>query len=335
MINLQSEFIEFHDKIRLSYDDNSELREKRDILLKKLKDNIVTDAASFSSFNQGSYAMHTGIKPDNGDYDIDVGLRFDLMRSDYSDPVTVKQWVFDALNGHTKKVEIRRSCVTVTYQEDGEDAYHVDFACYADESDSLYIAKGKKSSSKENRNWEKSDPLGLINKMKDLFPDEDDRSQFRRIIRYMKKWKNKHFVSSGNDAPTGIALTALAFDKFLPSYEINVATGKRAYNDFAALKAFVAKCRDAFTLKYDIQDAKFYHAISQNLFVVPYNNLFAKMTLRQQDNFYNKLCNMLSRLEEAEKKNKKSEACSILAEVFGSDFPVKTERSYVGHSESA
>lgn len=335
MVNLQPEFIEFHDKIRLSYDDNAELREKRDILLRKLKDNIAADATSFSSFNQGSYAMHTGIKPDNGDYDIDVGLRFYLRRSDYPDPVTVKQWVFDALNGHTKKVEIRRSCVTVTYQEDGEDAYHVDFACYADESDSLYIAKGKKSSSKENRNWETSDPLGLINKMKDLFPNEDDRSQFRRIIRYMKKWKNKHFDSLGNNAPTGIALTALAYYKFSPSYEINVATGKRSYNDFAALKTFVAKCRDAFTLKYDAQDAKFYHAISQNLFVVPYNDLFEKMTLKQQDNFYNKLCNMLSRLEEAEKKDKKTEACSILAEVFGRDFPVKTERSYVGHSESA
>ena len=69
-------------KIRLSYDDNAELREKRDILLRKLKDNIAADAASFSSFNQGSYAMHTGIKPDNGDYDIDVGLRFYLRRSD-------------------------------------------------------------------------------------------------------------------------------------------------------------------------------------------------------------------------------------------------------------
>ena len=104
MVNLQSEFIEFHDKIKLSYSDNSELREKRDILLKKLNDNITDDAASFSHFNQGSYAMHTGIKPDNGDYDIDVGLRFTLNRSDFPDPVSVKQWVYDALNGHTKKL---------------------------------------------------------------------------------------------------------------------------------------------------------------------------------------------------------------------------------------
>lgn len=335
MVNLQSEFIEFHDKIKLSYSDNAELREKRDILLKKLNGNIADDATPFSHFNQGSYAMHTGIKPDNGDYDIDVGLRFSLNRSDYPDPVTVKQWVYDALNGHTKKVEIRRPCVTVTYQEDGEDAYHVDFACYAEEGDGLYIAKGKKNSSEDNRYWEESDPLGLIDKMKDLFSDEDERAQFRRVIRYMKKWKNEHFDSTGNNAPTGIALTTLAYDKFSPCYEINVATGKRVYDDFAALKAFVSKCKNSFTLKYDVQDAEYYHTISQKLFVTPYNDLFAKMSDKQQDNFYDKICTMLSKLEEAEKKDKKSEACSILVEVFGSDFPVKTERSYVGHSESA
>lgn len=334
MINLQSEFIEFHDKIKLSYSDNAELREKRDILLKKLNDNITDDAASFSHFNQGSYAMHTGIKPDNGDYDIDVGLRFSINRSDFSDPVSVKQWVYDALNGHTKKIEIRRSCVTVTYQEDGEDAYHVDFACYADE-DCLYIAKGKKNSSEGNRYWEKSDPLGLIDEVKNLFSDEDERAQFRRVIRYMKKWTNKHFDSAGNNAPTGIALTALAYGKFSPRYEINVATGKKEYDDFAALKEFVSKCRDSFTLKYNVEDEEHYYTISQKLFVTPYNDLFAKMTERQQNNFYNELCAMFSKLEEAEKKDKKSEACRVLAEVFGNDFPVKTERSYVGYSESA
>lgn len=115
MVNVQSEFIEFHDKIKLSYNDNAQLREKRDILLRKLRDNICAEAATYTHFNQGSYAMHTGIKPDDGDYDIDVGLRFAISRSDYPDPLTVKQWVFDALDGHTKKVEIRRSCVTVTY----------------------------------------------------------------------------------------------------------------------------------------------------------------------------------------------------------------------------
>lgn len=79
MPTLQTAFKQFHDTIKLSdMDENATLREKRDILLDKLKDKISEDAASYTYFNQGSYAMHTGISPDDGDYDIDVGLRFDI-----------------------------------------------------------------------------------------------------------------------------------------------------------------------------------------------------------------------------------------------------------------
>lgn len=335
MVNLQSEFLEFHDRIKLSYSENAELSAKRDILLKKLKNNIAEEAAPFTSFNQGSYAMFTGIKPDDGDYDIDVGLRFDLTRSDYPDPLAIKQWVFDALDGHTKKVEIRRSCVTVTYQADGEDVYHVDFACYANEDNGLYIAKGKRESAEEMRYWELSDPQGLIDSMHNLFGDKDDRAQFRRVIRYMKKWKNKHFDSSGNSAPTGIALTALAFCKFSPRYANNVVTGKKEYDDFSALKAFVESVKSSFSLQYNNNDMKNYHTIKQNLFVSPYNNLFEKMSVKQQDEFYEKICTLISKIDEAQGKSKKAESCSILAEIFGCEFPVKVERSYVGHSESA
>ena len=335
MINLQKEFLDFNDNIKLSYDDNSELREKRDILLRKLEANISKDAASFTHFNQGSYAMMTGIKPDMGDYDIDVGLRFSLTRADYPDPVIVKQWVYDALNGHTKKVEIRRSCVTVTYQEDGEDAYHVDFACYADENANLYIGKGKKNSDDSLRYWEESDPLGLLDKMNNLFSDAEERAQFRRVIRYMKKWKNKSFGSSGNGVPTGIALTALAYDKFSPQNTYNVVTKKREFDDFAALKSFVKSIRDSFVISYDNSESKYYYTISQKLFVSPYNDLFSKMTKKQQNDFHDKICNMIDKLENAEKQTKKAEACRILTEVFGSEFPVTVERSYVGHSESA
>lgn len=65
-MNLQKEFIEFHDNIRLD-DENETLREKRDILLNKLNKNISEEAASYTHFNQGSYAMGTGVKPEDGD----------------------------------------------------------------------------------------------------------------------------------------------------------------------------------------------------------------------------------------------------------------------------
>ena len=142
MLNLQKEFLDFHENIKLS-DENATLREKREILLNKLSENICEEAATYTTFNQGSYAMGTGIKPEDDDYDIDVGIKFDINKDDYSDPVKVKKWVRDALEGHTKSVKIRRSCVTVTYQKDNEPIYHVDFAIYAGLNNygKLYIAK--------------------------------------------------------------------------------------------------------------------------------------------------------------------------------------------------
>ena len=334
MINLQNEFLEFHDVIKLSFE-NEDLRSKRDILLERLNDNITDDAPSFTYFNQGSYAMHTGIKPENGDYDIDVGLDFSLSRSDYPDPVDVKKWVYDALDGHTKKVEIRRSCVTVTYQKNGEQAFHVDFACYADEDKHLFIAKGKENSDDEHRYWEASDPHKLIELVNKHFENKEDQAQFRRIIRYIKKWKNKHFEEAGNSAPTGISLTALAYELFSPCYQINTITNKRTYDDFQAFCSFVEKIKTAFVFSYDSQTEQWYHRISQSLFVEPGNDLFEKMTVNQQEEFYSKICKMQDKLAQVEKKTKRSEACSVLVEIFGEDFPVKTDRSYVGHSESA
>ena len=336
MVNIQSEFISFHNKIKLS-DENSELREKRNILLDKLKKNISQDAASYTTFNQGSYAMGTGIKPDDGDFDIDVGLKFDIDHDDYPDPVQVKKWVKNALDGHTKSVKIRRSCVTVTYQKDNDPIYHVDFAVYAaNNSDGqMYIAKGKENSQAEYRCWEPSDPQGLLDHVQSLFDDSEDRAQFRRLVRYMKKWKNQHFSNDGNGAPTGIALTALACSYFSPQSSTDFWTKKKTYDDFTALKEFINKVKNAFVYIWDAEDETFYWSITQELPVEPKNNLFEKMTNKQKNNFYNEICKLYAKLIEAEGKDKKSEVCQIMVDIFGTDFPVVVERSYVGTSESA
>ena len=336
MVNLQSEFIEFHKTIMLD-DENDILRKKRDILLNKLNEKISSEAASYTHFNQGSYAMGTGIKPDNGDYDIDVGLKFNIDKNDYIDPIEVKKWVKDALSGHTKKVEIRRSCVTVTYQENGEDAYHVDFAVYASNNadGKLYIAKGKENSSPENKFWEETDPQELLDLINQRFSNPEDRKQFKRVIRYAKKWKNKHFDISGNSAPTGIALTALAYTSFQPIYTIDSFTGNRIYNDFLAFKSLMMRIRDSFSQQWDSDSQQYYFAINQALPVRPWNNLFGKMTPKQQDGFHEKVLSLIAKLDEAEKKAKKAEACQCMVDVFGIDFPVTVEKSYVGSSESA
>ena len=54
------------------------------------------DPPTFTHFNKGGYAMGLGIIPLNSDYDIDVGLEFDLCKDGYDDPVEVKQFIYDA-----------------------------------------------------------------------------------------------------------------------------------------------------------------------------------------------------------------------------------------------
>ncbi len=335
MLNLQKEFIDFHNKIKLD-DENATLREKRDILLKKLKDKISEDAASYTTFNQGSYAMCTGIVPEDEDYDIDVGLKFTIDKDDYPDPIVPKKWVRDALDGHTKSVEIRRSCVTVTYQIDGESAFHVDFAVYAanNADGKMYIAKGKEFSSDENKKWEPSDPQGLIDTIKGKYSG-DDAVQFRRVIRYMKKWRTHQFSSGGNGVPTGISLTILAYNLFSNKKTYDWTTKKDVYNDFLALYDLVSSIKNTFSLTWNSEENVWYHIISVTLPVEPKNNLFEKMTQKQMENFYQKLNSMITKLDEVKTKEKRSEACSILVDLFGDDFPVTVDKSMVGTSESA
>lgn len=84
MADLQTQFLGFHSAIRLgTYEENSFLRDKRDLIIEQLKSRLKEKKDEGypqyeRSFNQGSYALNTGIKPiRDGDYDIDVGVLLD------------------------------------------------------------------------------------------------------------------------------------------------------------------------------------------------------------------------------------------------------------------
>ena len=218
-MSLQTYFKEFNKAIKMDYDVKSELKEKRDILLGILRND--DDMPAFDEYNQGSYSMHLGVEPLDKEYDIDVGLRFHVNRDDY-EPMDLKEKIRDLLKNHTEYgAKIKKPCVTVTYKKDGEAAYHVDLVTYVyedkDDSDSqLYLARGKNRDPEEIC-WEKSDPVGLVEYVNDKYKGDDnkeDREQFRRVVRYIKRWKNKKFSSSGNAEPPSIAITLIAVDHF-------------------------------------------------------------------------------------------------------------------------
>ncbi|MEW5953165.1 MAG: nucleotidyltransferase [Bacillota bacterium] len=323
MANVHKHFLAFHDTIKLD-DENKTLRDKRDIILGKLKKNMSQDAKGYDTFNQGSYAMSTGVIPVNGDYDIDVGIKFKMSKDD-AEPLTAKDWVFKALDGHTKSVKIKNPCVTVAYQLDGEPAYHVDLAVYAAENadGKLYLAKGKPESKPENKKWEASSPQELLDKIREHFSNLDDRAQFRRVIRYLKRWKDIKFTDGGNSKPTGIALTCAAYHWLSPNKTlVDVIANKYEYNDLKCVIEFVSSIISKFYLVWDQDSGRYMYRIKVQLPVDPYSDLMEKMTNKHMEKFKEKLEKLLKVLKEAENEVDPVEACKKLKEEFGEDFPV-------------
>lgn len=328
MADLQTQFNRFHETIKIDFDGNKPLRDKRDIIIDALraglKKKYPTDTPTFMHFNQGSYDMSTGVAPlGTDDYDIDVGIIFDRAK-DSIKPVALKEIVYEILNAvYQRKVEIKRPCVRVQYQKAGEKVYHIDLAIYARGKDflgnlntTLYIAKGFPGSSEDKKQWEISDPHQLKKLIKTKIVNDSDREQFRRIIRYLKRWKDYNFSSSGTSRPTGIALTALCYNHFSVEKDnvrnpIN-GTYDYKYNDLRALVKVVRSILLQFT---------FFDEISVKLPVQPGNELFAKMSRVQMSAFKAKLENLKTILENATTDTQITTACMRLRGAFGDDFP--------------
>jgi hypothetical protein len=333
MADVQSQMIKFHEAIKLKrFNENEILRDKREIILKRLDSGLkkldINPTPKYEVVDQGSYAMDTGVKPLNGDYDIDIGISFKISKDDYPDPLEPKKWVHDSLVGHTKKVEIHRPCVTVYYQISGEPAYHVDLAVYSDKDNNpdgkIYLAKGKEHSHKENKIWEESNYPSLIDLMKNHFQDSEDAKQFRRTIRYLKRWKDLKFQSEGNAAPIGIGITIAAYKWFTPNKINNSFDNTTKYNDLEALKQFIEKVLSSFQSVYI--EGIWASRLVVILPVAPSNDIFKKMTNSQMLVFKENLQSLFNSIEKAQQEVDPKEACALLNKQFGSDFSIPTEK---------
>ncbi|WP_199236554.1 nucleotidyltransferase [Ramlibacter sp. WS9] len=312
---VQRQFEDFHSAICFDEDDEkATLREKRGIIVKALKDNLPDDVPSFVNFNQGSYSMHTGVVPLDGNFDIDVGIIFDCDQHKYG-PVELKKKVRDAVNSNFRTVEIRRPCVTVNYMSGGEIAYHVDLAIYTTGSDGkLYLAKGKENSNEEHKIWEVSDPKGLTKEVCSAFDDAEKLAQYRRCIRYLKRWRQVQFKNSG--APLSIALTVAAYHWFTPNFS---TSGKPV--DLLAMFGWVNSVLEQFSNDYN-QDDGFHVRVKVALPVEPYTDLMAKRTAAQMKTFKEKLEALRDALQEAYDEELPEDACKVLKKQFGDDFKV-------------
>ena len=327
MADVQKQFKQFHDNIKLgTYDEEQKLRDKRDLLIKELKDGLKEEKVpgtekvlTFSKFDQGSYAMGTGIQPIDGkDYDIDVGLKFDITQGEYN-PVALKRKIRDVLQKRpNRNIEIRQPCVTVKYA----DGYHVDLAVYEYRytwsTTQLNLAKGRESSKAENVFWQIADPEGLKTWVSNRGSDADQRAQFRRLVRYLKKWRNRKFT--GDFKPISIGLTVLAGQEFT------------AYtnDDLAALLNIVQRIKRRF-VSILFEDG---YSLTCNLPVEPSNNLFEFMTAKQGKLFKEKVDVLVDALEKAKNEALPEDACQILMGIFGDEFPIPEKKETAKRTQS-
>ncbi len=315
-MSFQPLFRRFHEVIQLKrFDENAELREKRDAALTRLRDKLHPQH-KFDWFNQGSYAMGTGIKPVGGDYDIDIGIVFDINYRDH-DPVTVKGWVFSAVGNHTARVEWRRPCITVYYQKAGEAIYHIDLAILAKDpsSNGLCLALGKQHSSADMRQWQPDDRNGFIKSIEQKFSGED-AGQLRRVIRYLKRWKNVQFASEGRAAPTGLGLTIAAYSWFYPTS--GYVNGQLEHDDLGATLALVGSMLSSFTQRRG-SDGRSTPRLTLTFPTAPHDDVCARMSDQQMLEFQQRLTQLRTWLEEARRLG----LVAPLQRAFGDQFPAQ------------
>lgn len=272
-MKLKKEFASFYQEIRIDSESHV-LKEKREVLEDDIKSNlpdifsehgISVSKSDIRMIDQGSYKYNTTIKDDV--VDRDVAVIIPLSTSDNSDPRKIKKYLKEAIDIPSRSVAIKEPCVRASYYEDGKEWLHIDLPLYAEDGLLTYLARGKATS--DTYSWEIADPDGLNNYMCDNINGND---QLRRIICYIKKWRNNKYGNAVTDheVPPSIGLTLLAIDCF------SAQTSNEGDDDLLAFQKTLMAIRDRFSIVYD-KEWKQHRDIECTLPVAPYTDVFAKM----------------------------------------------------------
>ena len=318
-MGIQTHFDKFHDKIKLTREDGAykRARERDDSIKADVKAAFSeADYPVAADFIQGSLKTHTGILPISGDYDIDRALIIEEKDAP-ENPVTPKKTVLDVLEKRGfKNAKIKKPCVTADYASDN---VHIDIVVYKRSGGQHYLAVGKKNSDENNREWSVEDPLGLLDWINDpgMYHEDDAKevlAQFRRLVRYLKRWRDVQFSETVAAKVFSIGLTVMAKERFQPSF-----SPEGARQDLMALRATVRAMLNAGY--FHVVEADKYR-ICVHLPVQPERDIFHGSSFDTGTQLYNKLKRLAEQLEKVGNLNDEREQCEILNGLFGDDFKV-------------
>jgi len=307
MADLQTYFVQFHENIRTDYDLSSTLREKRDIILRRVRKYLSdNELPGFDEMLQGSFAVKTGVKPVGKlEYDIDIALRFPFTEDEYA-ATEVRKWVLASVKDHTESVEDKGPCTRVTYA----DGYHVDLVTYATWEDDSKILQYRLAH--KTKGWRPSEPTQLIEyilKAMARFENTNDSrtntNQFRRVVRYLRRWMDEAIPYELDSKPTGLGFVLLAANYLQKKLDW---TGKP--DDRLCLYDMATSVSSIFgriVVKKPTQE---------------YEDVFAKLSDDDMKDFKDRIGTLSSDLALAYREPDPVVACKLLRKHFGDDFPV-------------
>lgn len=309
MANVQKYFEQFHEAIRADCDSDQKLRDKRDIVLNKITKRLrEAGRPCFDVLHQGSYSRNarTGVKTIEGlRYDIDIGLRFAIEETEYP-AKDVRSWVWEAVEGHTDDVQDKGPCIRVIYV----DGFHLDlvsYACWTDDADQEQYRLAHKDTG-----WRPTDPPFLLKCIKDarepfeqLVDSATNTDQFRRIVRYLKRWNDEQIPTESCDKPTGLGFTLLCRDRLKP-----MPTWDGISDDRKALRDLASSAQSQLGRIHSYKPTP------------EFEDLFGRLSDTAMEKLKTRFGDMKSALDYADDEPDPVKACERLYRVFGRDFPV-------------
>lgn len=324
-MSLQSKFNTFNQRIQLTRQDDAykDAREKDDSITGVIKTKFKEKGYPvIDDFVQGSLATFTAIKEKGKDFDIDRAIIIDHDEAP-TDPVEAKKVILGILeNRGFRNAKIKKPCVTADYQSQN---LHIDIPIYRKTSWGSYqLAIGRKDSNTENKIWSDSAPIELINWVNDssTFGEYATQKlyQFRRLVRYIKRWRNNKFSHDVSRKIYSIGLTVMIKQHFKPSID-----SEGCPNDLIALKNTINSILN--WSGYFTSDSDSQWKVQVSLPVSPYRDIFYGSSVNTGTRLRNQLSNLNSSLQAVIAETDESKQCSLLIGLFGDDFPEGTNNA--------
>lgn len=297
-------FSVFNSIIKLNDSKISKLKTNRKALRDKIREHFKSNGWEVPKFySQGSFPLNTNLNPinrttANGDvqenYDLDDGVYFICQKSDRKEPITYHDRIIKAVEGHADRVVDKTTCVRVVYA----DGHHIDLPSYWIGTDGDIPLLAHKS-----KGYIESDPKAFKDWVENEISNANSNGQLRRIIRYLKAWKDHRENQNNNiKLPSGFILTILACQNF----------SSNSCDDLS-LKATVENIKKTLDSSFTCyrptmpKDEELLESYSEDIFL-------------------KELGNLIDNAKKALESDNKNEASEFWRKVFGDRFPQGKEK---------